>query len=106
MIPLETLQFLLDTLTEQVIKIYIYLGQRYKYKESLKNGEKYVFTKEEVGKAIGVDVRQTSRYYTVISNALTCLELLGLIKVESISIGKVPRLVLQNFSFKVKQLNG
>jgi hypothetical protein len=44
-------------LTEQVIKIYIYLGQRYKYKESLKNGEKYVFTKEEVSKAVGVDVR-------------------------------------------------
>lgn len=38
MIPLETLGFLLDTLQEHVIKVYVYLGQRYKYKESLHDG--------------------------------------------------------------------
>ena len=32
LIPLETLKFLNDCLKEQVIKIYIYLGQRWKYK--------------------------------------------------------------------------
>ena len=104
MIPLETLQFLLDTLAEQVIKIYVYLGQRYKYKESQNNGEKYVFTKDEIGKALGGSVRQNPRYYAIIGNALTCLELLGLIKVETISVGKIPRMRLQDFSFKVKQL--
>lgn len=32
MIPLDTLKFLNDALKEQVVKIYLYLGQRWKYK--------------------------------------------------------------------------
>nr|DAG20599.1 MAG TPA: hypothetical protein [Caudoviricetes sp.] len=43
MIPLRTLQFLNDTIKEQVIKVYIYLGQRWKFKKD------YVFTVKEVG---------------------------------------------------------
>ena len=42
LLPLNTLHFILDTITESVIKIYIYLGQRYKYKND------YVFTQEEI----------------------------------------------------------
>ena len=37
-LPLETVQFINDTVKEQVYKIYLYLGQRWKYKPG------YVFT--------------------------------------------------------------
>lgn len=106
MIPLETLQFLLDTLTEQVIKIYIFLGQRYKMKEKEGKGVKYSFTEEEICAAIGLNVRTTPRYYTVVKNALKCLELLGLIEVKSYYEGQKPRLRLVNYSFQVKKLEG
>ena len=68
MIPLRTLQFLNDTIKEQVIKVYIYLGQRWKFKKD------YVFTVKEVGQHIGVKVDNDSR----INNALLCLESIGL----------------------------
>lgn len=101
MIPLRTLQFLNDTIKEQVIKVYIYLGQRWKFKKD------YVFTVKEVGQHIGVKVDNDSRAYTLINNALLCLESIGLIKVENISenIGgkPVPKKKLVNFTF---ELNG
>ena len=93
MIPLRTLQFLNDTIKEQVIKVYIYLGQRWKFKKD------YVFTVKEVGQHIGVKVDNDSRAYTLINNALLCLESIGLIKVENI----VPKKKLVNFTF---ELNG
>lgn len=93
MIPLHTLQFLNDTIKEQVIKVYIYLGQRWKFKKD------YVFTVKEVGQHIGVKVDNDSR----INNALLCLESIGLIKVENISENIVPKKKLVNFTF---ELNG
>lgn len=94
MIPLRTLQFLNDTIKEQVIKVYIYLGQRWKFKKD------YVFTVKEVGQHIGVKVDNDSRAYTLINNVLLCLESIGLIKVENIG---VPKKKLVNFTF---ELNG
>lgn len=41
-IPLDTLRFIQNIIPEDVIKIYIYLGQRYKYAEV--NNVKYSFT--------------------------------------------------------------
>lgn len=97
MIPLRTLQFLNDTIKEQVIKVYIYLGQRWKFKKD------YVFTVKEVGQHIGVKVDNDSRAYTLINNALLCLESIGLIKVENIGGKPVPKKKLVNFTF---ELNG
>lgn len=76
LIPLQTLKFLNDTMTEQVIKIYIYLGQRWKYKQN------YVFTAEEIGKHIGIALSNHMRNYEIINNALTCLYNNGLITYE------------------------
>ena len=76
LIPLETLQFLKDTLHQQVIKIYIYLSQRYKYKKN------YVFTAEELGEHIGLQVHNNARHLTVVNNALLCLKNNGLIDYE------------------------
>lgn len=50
-IPLETLKFLVNTATENVIKIYAYLINKYYYKQSLK--EYYNFTLKELCEAIG-----------------------------------------------------
>lgn len=105
-IPLETLQFLNDTLKEQVIKIYIYLSQRWKYK-----GTEFYFTKEDIANHIGLDVNNR-RTYTIIENVLQCLSLLGLLTYESVyqinpTTGKsVPRMHLTSHSFQVKKIEG
>lgn len=78
MIPLKTLQYLNDTIKEQVIKIYIYLGQRWKYKKN------YIFTIEELGKHIGISTRGHSRPSQTINNALDVLVKLGLIEFEEV----------------------
>ena len=92
MIPLETLQFLNDTLKEQVIKIYIYLGQRWKYKPN------YVFTLEEISQHIGFKINNHSRYYTMLNNALTCLQNNGLIDYIEFYENNKPRKRLTGFS--------
>ena len=58
LIPTGTLQYLNDNCKEHVIKIYIYLGQRYKM--ALEEGRQYTFTLKEmrqfVNKKCGYDV--------------------------------------------------
>ena len=73
MIPLKTLQFLNDVLKEQVIKVYVYLGQRWKYKEG------YVFTYNELVRHTGGSGANDARQNRVVANALACLQKLGLI---------------------------
>lgn len=104
MIPLATLQFLNDTIKEQVIKVYIYLGQRWKYKKD------YSFTIKEIGQHIGIKVDNDMRAYAIVNNALLCLEKLGLIGyadyTEMMDNKPVPRKRLTLFSFQIKELNG
>lgn len=92
-IPLETVKFLNDTLKEQVVKIYIYLGQRFKYKPG------YVFTIAEIGAHIGIKLDNNSRNYEIINNALICLKNNGLIDYIEYYEEKVPKKRLTNFSF-------
>lgn len=94
MIPLETLQFLNDTLKEQVIKVYIYLGQRYKYKKN------YEFTVAELASHIGIKLDGNKRGYTVIDNALACLKQLGFIDYVIFYEGQKPKRRLTKFSFE------
>lgn len=104
MIPLATLQFLNDTIKEQVIKVYIYLGQRWKYKKD------YVFTLREIGQHIGIKVENDTRGHQVVNNALLCLQKLGLIEftdcMEIINGKPVPKKRLAEFNFQIKDLNG
>lgn len=86
MLPLETIQFLVDTTKESVIKTYIYLFQRYKWKKS-----EYVFTIEELGQHLGVSVQGKARNYLMFKNILTALSNNGLIEYESFFDGKSPR---------------
>lgn len=94
MIPLDTLRFLKDTLQEQVIKIYIYLGQRYKFKPN------YEFTAAELASHVGIKLEGNARGYEVIDNALLCLQKLGLIDYVVFYEGARPKRRLTKFSFE------
>lgn len=76
LLPLETLRLLCDTLTPMVIKIYIYLGQRWKYKKG------YEFTYGELAEHVGMKLIGNARGYVQINNVLLVLEKLGLIEVS------------------------
>ena len=97
MIPLDTLKFLNDTLKEQVIKVYIYLGQRYKYKTD------YVFTIEEIATHIGIALGNHKRNYDIINNCLLCLKNNGLINYVEFYEEDKPRKRLIGFSFTHKK---
>lgn len=87
---------MVDTATENVIKTYIYLYQRFKWK-----GENYVFTLEEIGKHLGYDITNRPRYYEMFRNIMSCLENNGLVQYENFYDGKTPRKRLKNVSLKV-----
>ena len=85
-IPIETLWYLQDTLKEEVIKIYIYLGVRYNYKHD------YQFTLEELGSHCGISLRgNNARNYVKLNNILNVLVDCGLIQYQIIHVGKEER---------------
>lgn len=100
MIPLETLQYINDNCREHIIKIYVYLGQRYKY--GLEQGRHYEFTSEEIGEHIGLTVRNNKRGYQIINNALALLENSGLIEYVEYYDGNMAKKKIMNFSLEVK----
>lgn len=93
-IPLETVKFLVDTLKDQVVKIYIYLGQRYRFKPG------YEFTLEELGEHIGIKLHNNGRNYELLNNALNCLRNNGLIDYEDFYDGRFPKKRLTQFSLR------
>lgn len=92
LLPLDTLHFILDTITESVIKIYIYLGQRYKYKKD------YVFTQEEIAQHLGVKLEGKPETRRQIKNGLIALQNHGLIQYETFYDGKSHRYRLTGWS--------
>lgn len=98
MIPLQTLKYLNDNCKEHVVKIYIYLGQRYKY--ALESGRQYEFTLEELGAHIGLKIKNNSRGYEIVNNALELLYNSGLINYCSFFDGKTQKKKLLAFSFE------
>lgn len=91
-LPLETVQFINDTVKEQVYKIYLYLGQRWKYKPG------YVFTQEEIAEHLGTSLAGNETVRRQIRNALIALQNHGLIGYEQFYEGKVPKYRLINWS--------
>ena len=98
LIPLKTLKYLNDNCKEHVIKIYVYLGQRYKW--SLDKGTMYEFTLEELGNHIGIKVKNNSRGYEIINNALDLLYNSGLIDYVSYFDGQMQKKKLTAFSYE------
>lgn len=80
-IPLDTLNYLNDNCREHVIKIYIYLGQN--YNRCLKKDIQFEFTLESIGAYLGINIKNSSRGYEIINNALDLLQNSGLIKYVS-----------------------
>ena len=103
-IPLKTLQYLTDNCREHIIKIYIYLGQRYQY--GLTKGFVYEFTLEELGAHIGIKVKNNSRGYEIINNALELLSNSELIDYVSFFDGKSQKKKLIKFSLEYKHKSG
>ena len=101
-IPLATLEYLQDNCREHIIKIYIYLVQKYKYKEDqnkrLKQQENYIFTLNEIAEHIGIYIKNNQRAYDIINHALELLYNSKLIDYETIYINKVPKKKLLNVS--------
>lgn len=91
-IPLETIQFFQDVVTESVVKAFIYLGQRWKYKPG------YVFTLEEVADHIGIKIRGHQREYITLNNILEALEDHGFIETRIVQEGRTFRRKLVNFT--------
>lgn len=98
LIPLDTLRYLNDNCKEHIIKIYVYLGQRYRY--GLKKGFMYEFTSEELGEHIGIKVKNNSRGYQVINNALDLLCNSGLIDYCEYFDGTMQKKKLTKFSLE------
>lgn len=98
LIPLKTLKYLNDNCKEHVIKIYVYLGQRYKW--ALDKGIAYEFTLEELGNHIGIKVKNNSRGYEIINNALELLNNSGLIDYVSFFDGQMQKKKLTKFSYE------
>lgn len=93
-IPLETLQYLIDTVKETVIKVYIYLGVCNEYKPS-----GYNFTIKEICTHLGLNYQNNS---TRIRNILDILEKLNLITFKILYDEKdMPYFQLCNFKEQV-----
>lgn len=96
-IPLDLLDYFLDTVREPVIKTYIYLGQRYNYKP-----KEYVFTVKEIAEHIGMNYNAQSK---CINNYIDILERLGLITIARFYNGKTPQMRLIGFSTTLHKNN-
>lgn len=104
LIPIDTLQYLNDNCCDHVIKIYIYLGQRYKM--MLNQGEQYEFTLEQLGNHIGIGIKNHVRQYEVVNHALELLYNSGLIKYVSFFDGQSQKKKLTAFSFEYTKPEG
>lgn len=91
LIPVETMHFLIDTLKENVIKVYLYLGKKFKCKEN------YEFTKKELMTVIGTSWTN-SRQLGCMNNILDCLKSLGLVDFEVKKDGYKEVMVLKKWS--------
>lgn len=103
LIPLETLQYLNDNCKEHIIKIYTYLATRWNQMEH--QGRKdYYFTAEELGDHVGIKVKNNSRAYSIINNALNLLYSVDLIDYENCYDGQksYKKLIKVNTEYKKK----
>lgn len=76
LLPLPTLQYMKDVFKDSVVKVYIYLGQKWK------NNIDKEFTYEEIASHVGIKIAGNSRGYEQIRNMLNVLTNTGLIAVS------------------------
>ena len=104
LLPTETINYLVDSCKPHVIKLYIYLGQRYML--GLKLNKNYEFTLQQIADHLGLSMQNHSRSYEVINNALWLLQNSGLIDYYEYTFeGYIVKKVLTSFSSKVKRIH-
>ena len=87
---LDLLQHFIYSIKEEVLKVYIYLGQRYNYKPG-----DYVFTIKEICEHLGLGYE---RNHKAISSHIDLLQNLGLITIAHFYEGNKPMMRLKGFS--------
>lgn len=102
LIPLETIRYLNNNCKEHVYKIYIFLTQMYNWKRA--SGEYYIFNSDQLGKAVGLKIKNYSKGYEIINDALTLLSLSGLIRYVEFFDGQTQKKKLLSVSVKVAEL--
>ena len=105
-VPLDTLTYLANTATENVIKIYAYLLNKYEFKA--KTNDTYIFTKKELLEAIGYST-DNNRSYKIISDIILCLDNNGLIEykeffVKNFEENPTPQIRLTKVNTKVRNM--
>lgn len=87
---LDLLQHFIYSIKEEVLKVYIYLGQRYNYKPG-----DYIFTIKEICEHLGLGYE---RNHKAISSHIDLLQNLGLITIAHFYEGNKPMMRLKGFS--------
>ena len=98
--PLDLLNFFVNTLKEPVLKTYIYLGNRHSYKP----GE-YEFTIKELCEHLGMSYNHAANRRRVIEY-LTVLSKLGLVEYTTIKDSITFKRKLMRFSTEVPTIDG
>ncbi len=96
-IPLNTLRFIQNVIKEDVIKIYIYLGQKNKYAVTL--GLKYSFTITQIVEHLGLNSTSQSNR-AMVKDGLDALMNCGLIVFKPYYEGRIPHLRLVEFNYE------
>lgn len=102
LVPVETAAYLWDNCKDHVVKLYLYLGQRYKYATMELHRGYYDFSYAEIGEHLGLNIKNNSEGYRVIGNALLLLKNSGLVDYEEVYVNKVPYKRLTAFSTDVR----
>lgn len=98
LVPLQTIQHILDAFSPNAIKIYLYLGQRNKYKPG-----QYVFTIAELAEHIGVSLTNHTTAYQMINHCLDVLVDSRLIRYTEFFDGAVPKKRLVEFNLQYQR---
>ena len=78
----EMLWYIVTTRSQQAIKLYIYLLDKYKWKD--RNGESYIFTNSELISALGYSTNSSNkRASEIVNNILESFSREGVIKFEN-----------------------
>lgn len=93
-IKVPTLRYLVDTATQNVIKVYAYLKKRWEQHIDFNFKDNYCFSKKELLEVIGYSVANAGKEGKIISHILDCLVNNELIQYRKITKQGVPYLEL------------
>lgn len=92
LLPMDTVSFMQKALSVASLKVYIYLGQRWRFKQG------YLFTRQEIAEHIGLNAKHRSDVYEYINACLNALYGVGLIDFELVYVRDIPYLRLTKWT--------